>query len=198
MQSTVCAHSGCSEPRKPSRRLCRRHVQALIHAGRSSLRSDEERFFQYANIPDDADACWFWNGTIRRDGYGSFWYQGRKVGAHRAAYLLFAGPVPEGLHLDHLCRNRACVNINHLEPVTNGENQRRSPIALAPTNAAKTHCPRGHEYTPENTLVQHRNGSDLRSCRLCKVRRIPCPVCGEYRSGTNMAGHISRVHRELT
>lgn len=111
----------------------------------------------------DANGCWVWSGARSRGGYGRISRNYRWVNAHRAFYEHFVGPIPEGLHIDHLCRNRACVNPKHLEPVTPRENTRRSPIARGAVNARKTHCIRGHEFTPENTIVVKRG----RNCRTC-------------------------------
>lgn len=74
---------------------------------------------------DGPNGCWLWTGTIERTGYGRFWLGGRQEIAHRASYALLIGPIPEGLTIDHLCRVRACVNPDHLEPVTLAENIRR-------------------------------------------------------------------------
>jgi hypothetical protein len=84
---------------------------------------------------------------------------------HRVAYEYFVGPIPDGLTLDHLCKNKCCVNHQHLEPVTRSENAKRgavsNPVIVA--NREKTHCSRGHEFTPENT---YRHGPS-RHCREC-------------------------------
>jgi hypothetical protein len=100
--------------------------------------------------------------------------------AHRALYELMVGPIPSGLQLDHvchgrdlgcpggdICKHRACVNPAHLEPVTGRENVLRSQ-SLAATNALKTHCKRGHEFTPENTYLQSYRDRVMRSCLTCR------------------------------
>lgn len=74
---------------------------------------------------DDESGCWNWNGPLSK-GYGTVWADGRNRGAHCVLYELVVGPVPKGLELDHLCRNRRCCNPNHLEPVTHQENMHRS------------------------------------------------------------------------
>jgi hypothetical protein len=109
---------------------------------------------------DKSDGCWDWTGYKTATGYGRV--QGTKY-AHRVAYELQVGPIPDGLEIDHLCRNRGCVNPAHLEVVTHQENQLRGngPCGL---NARKTHCPRGHEYTEKNTRVYQGH----RMCRTCR------------------------------
>ena len=105
--------------------------------------------------------CWPWLRSVSSGGYGQFFFEGRLHTAHRVAYELTKGAIPEGLQLDHLCRNRRCCNPDHLEPVTAAENTRRSPIH----NVAKTHCPQGHPYDTANTARNRANGG--RVCRTC-------------------------------
>jgi hypothetical protein len=91
---------------------------------------------------------------------------GKKVGRmlHRIFYELHKGPIPAGMTLDHLCRNRGCINPDHLEPVTQRENLMRSPLAPARINSEKTHCPQGHPYEGDNLVI---NNKGQRTCRIC-------------------------------
>lgn len=113
------------------------------------------RFF--AKVAKSGD-CWIWSGARGTGGYGRFRVAGRTREAHRVAYLMLVGPIPDGLQLDHLCRVRSCVNPAHLEPVTSRENTRRG------VTATKTHCVRDHPFDALNTYVD-RNGH--RWCRAC-------------------------------
>jgi hypothetical protein len=114
------------------------------------------------------DGCWEWLGA-KNGGYGRFHLRsqgpGRATAAHRVSYELLVGPIPDGLTLDHLCRNRGCVNPAHLEPVTNKTNILRGE-SFSADHARRTHCPHGHEYTPENTYWRtgKRTGRECREC----------------------------------
>lgn len=116
----------------------------------------------------DANGCLVWTGYIQSNGYARHWVDGKNLIAHRWSYEYHVGPIPEGMQIDHLCRNRRCVNPEHLEVVTPAENSRRSTSAEAARarGARITHCPRGHPYDEENTLFDRKGG---RSCRECKL-----------------------------
>jgi hypothetical protein len=114
-------------------------------------------------VRKDADGCWRWTGAIQGAGYGNFWVDDKCRLSHRVAYDMLVGPIPEGLELDHLCRNRECVNPAHLEPVTRTENQRRGLRAM------RVECVNGHPYDAANT---YRRPNGTRDCRACIRERV--------------------------
>lgn len=142
-------------------------VQSQNPRARKSLR---DRLMARVGEPDAVSGCWPWlGGKEGKYGYGLFHIErgGRwtSTSAHRVAFEVFVGPIPDGWQADHLCRNPGCVNPKHLEPVTQQENLRRR-------REAKTHCIHGHAYTPENTrLLITKDGYDHRMCRTCEVKR---------------------------
>lgn len=119
-----------------------------------------ERFLAYSNqVPD---GCWVWLGPVTKAGYGQLWTGEKRITAHRFSYEFYVGPIPEGFVVDHLCRNKRCVNPAHLEAVTNIENLIRGNgkhVSALLTNV----CCRGHELTPDNVSIS--NG--CRSCKRC-------------------------------
>lgn len=117
---------------------------------------------------DPDTGCWIWIGPPDSHGYGYVKMpDDYRKPAHRHVYETLVGPVDDGLVLDHLCRNRICVNPEHLEPVTHRENVLRG-VGASARNAAKTHCVHGHPYTPENTYINFRGS---RECRICRATR---------------------------
>lgn len=130
-----------------------------------------ERFW---NKVQKTDTCWFWTGRICNLGYGQFdTHDRRSVKAHRYSFLIVKGQIEAGLELDHLCRNRNCVNPGHLEAVSHRENVLRG-IGPCAIQAKKTACKYGHLFIPENTRIDKtREGNPTRRCRVCEILRGP-------------------------
>ena len=123
----------------------------------------------------EVGSCWEWSGA-KSKGYGIVGYRQKNVYLHRLMYELRFGPIPRGLTIDHLCRNRACCNPEHMEVVTAGENTLRGET-LTRANKAKTHCPRGHAYDSANTYRMRHS----RYCKKCLSirRRRRCQMTGK-------------------
>ncbi|MEV0884729.1 HNH endonuclease signature motif containing protein [Streptomyces microflavus] len=126
-----------------------------------------ERF--WARIDKTPD-CWTQTSSIAANGYGHFSIGMQTVLSHRYAYEQLVGPIPDDLVLDHLCRNRACVRPEHLQPVTNRENLLRGD-SFSAKNAAKTACNNGHAYDEANTYTRPDGTRDCRACRRDAVAR---------------------------
>lgn len=124
----------------------------------------EELFWAKVNKTED---CWVWTAGRDWDGYGQFHIKHQLILAHRYAYELLVGPIPEGLTIDHLCRNEGCVNPVHLEAVTIGVNVLRGNGPCA-QNARKTRCMHGHPFDLFNTGYE---SDGHRWCRACKRER---------------------------
>lgn len=130
----------------------------------------ETRIWNSIEMPDGQDDCWIWTGSLNR-GYGRLWV-GRDakpihVTIHRWTYERFISPIPDSLTLDHRkCRNKRCVNPWHCVPCTRGQNV-QEPDGVAGLGRAKTHCPRGHPYSVENTRIWR----GFRNCRACDRAR---------------------------
>jgi hypothetical protein len=130
-------------------------------------RTPEERF--WSKVENDGD-CLVWTAYRDQRGYGVFGVGGRKTKkAHRVSWEWANGPIPEGIEIHHTCKNRACVNVGHLQAVTRLEHGHLDGFAYNAVKAmrAKTHCTRGHELTDENTY-RHKG---TRYCRKCKAQR---------------------------
>lgn len=163
---------GCGEATKLATRT-RPHLGTVAgqplrylqgHASKGVREPLSERLSRYSEVRPDG--CIEWVGARSPDGYGRIAVNRVAVGAHRVAYELVHGAIPDDLVVDHLCRNRSCINPEHLELVTNRENILRGD-GLAAQNARKTHCINGHPLTPEN--IYGYDGS--RECRLCARAR---------------------------
>jgi hypothetical protein len=115
----------------------------------------------FGRVVGNGRGCWEWSGADSGTGYGIVGWDGQKYRVHRLAYELTKGPIPDGLVIDHLCRNRRCCNPDHLEAVTQRENTRRWADAIKA-------CPSGHPYTDGNRVLK-KNGT--RICRECHRQR---------------------------
>lgn len=150
-----CKIDGCEDKANGGLGWCKRHYQKYYNTGdplapdKYTRRGAPIRERLEARIIK-TDHCWFWLGSMNRDGYGMIGVttdKGRKTRlAHRVSYETFVGPIPDGKVLDHLCRNRACIRPDHLEPVLQEVNVRRGA-----SMERGTHCGNGHEFTRANT-----------------------------------------------
>lgn len=150
--------------------LCKMHDHRMRRWGTlvpKRIQGDPVRRF-WSKV-SKTDGCWLWQASVDKWGYGWFKLAGKMRRAHSVSYELVVGPVPEGLQLDHLCRNPRCVNPAHLEPVTARENSLRSSSFVA-LNARKTHCPRGHPLSGENLYINP--SSRGRVCKTCNGYRV--------------------------
>ena len=156
----ICAHEGCGRVNN-SRNLCHKHYEWWRRNGLLKPLTRSERF--WAKVDTSGD-CWVWTKALTTTGYGSFGNgpgKGRK--AHRWSYEEAYGEIPEGLVIDHLCRNTKCVRPSHLEAVTFAENVRRG------IHATKTHCKHGHAFDEQNT---YRTKQGRRICKACRAERM--------------------------
>lgn len=165
----TCSVDQCQKPAKTAG-LCGAHYQRTLR-GRQS--PDEPlrivgqgvaaRFWPKVQEAGALE-CWLWTGSLKSSGYGQIYKDGRPHAAHRVAYELLIGEIPEGLVLDHLCRVRTCVNPWHLDPVTDEVNIARG--VFSETKApSKTHCRNGHEFTERNVRL---DPEGYRRCRTCE------------------------------
>lgn len=165
MTDRICAIQDCGQPHC-ARGYCQKHYARWRRYGdltfpvaEYSTEPLEIRWLKW--VVEESPGCWLWQKPLD-GGYGRIWVNGRHHLAHRYVYELLVGPIPDGLHLDHLCRVTNCVNPDHLEPVTCAENIRRGTCPQQRRHKAPV-CAAGHEFTPENTY-RYKN---RRKCRIC-------------------------------
>lgn len=164
MPSASCSIDGCDRDNHMIRGMCNMHYKRLRKRGEAGppeplVGTPEQRF--QARIDKRPDGCWHWTGSLGSDGYGRLSVDGKNLLAHRLSYEFSVGPIPDGLVIDHLCRNRACVNPGHLEPVTHQTNILRG-AGEAAIHASKTHCVNGHDLADA-----YRTPKGHRRCRTC-------------------------------
>jgi hypothetical protein len=166
----VCTIEGC-DYRRYSQGWCATHWQRWKRNGdplRLQHRATPRERFEARIDRDESTGCWVWKGTLNRTGYGLLSVDAKYVLVHRWGYEQFVKPIPDGMTLDHLCRNRACVNPAHLDVVTNRTNVLRgmSPSAVIHRQGV---CKHGHEMTSDNVYVPPKNPRH-RQCRTCRKR----------------------------
>ncbi len=172
-----CKAPACLRPEPNG--YCPKHAWQRKHHGPMLLQFKDpaKQFWARVDKRGPRD-CWLWKKGHNGQGYGFYTWEGRQQLTHRIAYTLTVGPIPDGMQLDHQChtpdctgatkcQHRRCCNPAHLKPVTNAENSSAERSRKA-YGRKVTHCPRGHEYTPENT---RETAKGYRNCRTCERER---------------------------
>lgn len=167
-----CAVPDCQNEHR-TKGYCNMHYERLRKKGYVNWEPPKpiERFMRFVKVNETG--CWVWQGSkgngVRNKGYGYFNSGEKNVIAHRWSYSFFKGAIPKGLTVHHKCYNPSCVNPEHLKAITQRENNFDSPRYVG----NRTHCPRGHEYTPDNIYERpnKKGNKSWRECRQCSRER---------------------------
>jgi hypothetical protein len=191
--SRVCKVDGCDRPIEVVG-TCQMHYQRIRKHGSYDKRDPRwgplrERL--WAKV-QKTETCWFWTGAHNGTGYGQIAVGSKKFYVHRLSWEWARGPIPKGLQVDHLCMVRHCVNPDHMEIVTPKVNCNRGYGAQvsAAIQLAKTHCPQGHEYVPENIRLNGKGGRGCRECGRVTARRWQAATRDARQIARNVAGGL--------
>lgn len=169
MVPNTCTVDVCSNQHL-AKGLCLKHYNRVRRTGTTNPRhrpSAIERFWPRVN---KTSTCWLWTGSTGKYGHGLFKLGDNNVPAYRFAWEQIRGPIPEGKVLDHLCRVPQCVNPEHLEPTSSGENVLRG-IGPGALNKRKTHCKQGHAFAGTNLRISPDGSRVCRECERQKIKR---------------------------
>lgn len=136
--------------------------------------------------------CWIWQGACDRAGYGVIVRDRQSYRAHRVSYEIFIGPIPPGLVIDHLCRTRNCLNPEHLEPVTIGENVRRGE-SISMTQGKRTHCVNGHPFSSDNVRLSSYRQKDFTRGTYRKCKECARQIGQRYRERKRTAAQSAKL-----
>lgn len=132
-----------------------------------AMNMTEQEATRFASKHQKVGRCWVWQGPLDRDGYGTFYFRRMNRRAHRVAWFSVHGDMTEGMVINHTCRNRACVNPQHLQAISLLENVTRDSVSLPYLNSQKSHCPKGH---PFDRMYRGKRGP-VRYCSICQAAK---------------------------